>query len=154
MTKHQTCRECHYDFVGPDANIGGNLCETCSQEFHSECREQLAEAEETVKALRTDQQDWRKGVELIASALDMSTLSCVDISERVLKLQIDAQRYAYIRDCLAQSHSLHMDGTKGFRLRSVYGRASSFDKLVDAKLLEAFAATGYTPTGASTDSEN
>ncbi len=52
MTKHQTCRECHYDFVGPDANIGGNLCETCSQEFHSECREQLAEAEDTIKKLQ------------------------------------------------------------------------------------------------------
>lgn len=87
MTKHQTCPECKYDFVGPDANIGQNLCDSCSRPHDWECREELAEAKETIGALRKDQQDWRTGVELIASALGMDTLSCVDIYERALELR-------------------------------------------------------------------
>lgn len=37
--------------------------------------------------LRKDQQDWRKGVALIASALQINTLSCVDLAEAILRLQ-------------------------------------------------------------------
>lgn len=29
MTKHQTCRKCGSQFVGPDCNIGSNRCEEC-----------------------------------------------------------------------------------------------------------------------------
>lgn len=47
-------------------------------------------------ALRADQADWRKGVDLIASALNPrpKTLSCVEIHERVLALRAEVERYA------------------------------------------------------------
>ena len=32
MSKHQTCRECHRDFVGPDTNINENYCPECAKE--------------------------------------------------------------------------------------------------------------------------
>ena len=31
MSKHQTCMACLADFVGPDNNIGRNLCPTCDE---------------------------------------------------------------------------------------------------------------------------
>ena len=43
MSKHQTCKECRCDFVGPDSNINDNLCELCGQELHGECQAELAE---------------------------------------------------------------------------------------------------------------
>lgn len=33
MTKHQACKECHRDFVGPDSDIGFNYCIECSDEI-------------------------------------------------------------------------------------------------------------------------
>ena len=44
MSKHQSCRNCHRDFVGPDSGIGENLCPECDAEIHSECR--VADAED------------------------------------------------------------------------------------------------------------
>ena len=57
--------------------------------------------EKEIKRLQNDQEDWRKGVALIASAVDITdTLSCVAISERVLeqgaeveRLQADIEKY-------------------------------------------------------------
>lgn len=49
----------------------------------------------------------------------------------------DAARYAFIRANYTQSHSLHMDGTAEFHLRTIFGRAGTFDKLVDMKIAES-----------------
>ena len=46
MSKHQTCAECRRSFVGPDTGIGDNLCDSCAQELHAECRQALAELQE------------------------------------------------------------------------------------------------------------
>ena len=62
-------------------------------------------------------------------------------------LQADARRYAYIRDCLVQSHSHQMDGTATHHIRMIYGRAGTFDELVDGKIEEA-VVEGYAPGGA------
>ena len=37
MGKHQTCRECHCDFVGPNSSIGENLCGDCGDVIHGDC---------------------------------------------------------------------------------------------------------------------
>ncbi len=29
MSKHQSCKECNRDFVGPDSNIGDKYCPEC-----------------------------------------------------------------------------------------------------------------------------
>jgi hypothetical protein len=50
-----------------------------------------------VTLLKSDQNDWRKGVELIASALgesDPPNLSCVRIAENALKLRAKLERLA------------------------------------------------------------
>lgn len=49
----------------------------------------------------------------------------------------NAARYRFIRDNYTQSHSLQMDGTSGFRFRTMGGRARTFDELVDATMAEA-----------------
>jgi len=57
-------------------------------------RAKLAEAEATIAALRKDQGDWRKGVELIASGLgesDPPNLSCVRIAHVALELRAKAE---------------------------------------------------------------
>lgn len=33
MSKHQNCLRCGFDFVGPDSNIGENLCPACEDEI-------------------------------------------------------------------------------------------------------------------------
>lgn len=45
-----------------------------------------------ITRLRADRDDWRKGVGLIASALGLDTLSCVDIAERALEVRADNER--------------------------------------------------------------
>ncbi len=42
MTKHQACSQCLSDFVGPDSNIGENLCPTCEDGVHGECHAEFA----------------------------------------------------------------------------------------------------------------
>ena len=42
MSKHQTCPQCHSDFVGPDTGIGNNLCRTCDNELHSQCHDEIS----------------------------------------------------------------------------------------------------------------
>ncbi len=37
MSKHQECEECKCDFVGPNRNVGDNLCEDCYVERHNPC---------------------------------------------------------------------------------------------------------------------
>lgn len=55
---------------------------------------------------------------------------------KVKRLEADAARYAFLRDNKAQAHSPHMNGTCGWRICAIYGRASTFDKLIDAKIQE------------------
>jgi len=54
----------------------------------------LREAAEAITRLRADQQDWRKGVALIASALgdDGRNLSCARISELALEQRAALER--------------------------------------------------------------
>ena len=40
MSKHQTCPNCHSDFVGPDSNIGENLC--MHSHIHADCDRELS----------------------------------------------------------------------------------------------------------------
>ena len=100
------------------------VCETC---LFAECEQAFREGEETaqaeVKRLEAD----------------------------VTRLQADARRYAYIRDCLVQSHSHQMNGTATYHVRMIYGRAGTFDELVDGKIEEA-VVEGYTPDGATEES--
>lgn len=48
MTKHQACAKCIRQFVGPDSNIGDNLCPDCDYEVHCKCDEKIAELEAAV----------------------------------------------------------------------------------------------------------
>ncbi len=71
MSKHQTCRECNCDFTGPDLNIGSNLCESCSQELHGECRKELAGANAEVDRLVKENERLQRGEyggEVVATA--------------------------------------------------------------------------------------
>jgi len=66
----------------------------------------------------------------------------------ITRLRADANRFAYIRDCCAQSHSLHMDGTKGYRLRPIYRhRGGSFAEVVDKAIAEAAVEAATSPGG-------
>lgn len=56
MTKLQTCKECRGSFVGPDSNIGDNVCSTCDDPIHAECKAELADLEAENTRLREDQQ--------------------------------------------------------------------------------------------------
>ena len=57
-----------------------------------------------VERLRGDQQDWRKGVALIASAVGITdTLSCVAISQRVLEQAAEVERLTHLHNL---DHSL------------------------------------------------
>lgn len=40
MSKHQTCKICHCDFVGPDTNINNNNCPDCDEVLHAECKDE------------------------------------------------------------------------------------------------------------------
>jgi len=58
MSKHQTCVQCHCDFVGPDLNIGQNMCDGCYTQVHFDCTEetqnlqsQLAAAQERIEKM-------------------------------------------------------------------------------------------------------
>lgn len=50
-------------------------------------RADLLASRAEVAALKDDQTDWRKGVELIASALGLKTLACVSIADAALELR-------------------------------------------------------------------
>ncbi len=54
MTKHQACPQCHFDFVGPDSNIGENLCPTCEDGVHGECHAELALLASKYRALHAE----------------------------------------------------------------------------------------------------
>lgn len=58
-------------------------------------------------------------------------MSYKEASDEAIELKADAERYAYIKALLAQSTSLHMDGTRQFRLNSPRGRGRSFDEVID-----------------------
>ena len=49
MSKHQSCSTCGSDFVGPDMNIGSNLCYDCDEHSHGEYQ---AEIERLQRELR------------------------------------------------------------------------------------------------------
>jgi len=49
----------------------------------------------------------------------------------------DAERYAFIRDNLAQVHSPKMSGKKSYRFRTLRGEGLSFDEVIDALMAEA-----------------
>lgn len=53
------------------------------------------------------------------------------------RLQADAKRYVFIRDNQVRTGSHHMDGTCCYGFRSIFGRAGTFDKLIDAKISES-----------------
>ena len=58
MSKHQECEECKCDFIGPDRNVGDNLCEDCYVERHNPClfaieqlKEQLGTKQDEIERL-------------------------------------------------------------------------------------------------------
>lgn len=51
--------------------------------------EEMNDDEDELERLKVDQQDWRKGVQLIASAVGIDTLSCVDIAAAALKMRAE-----------------------------------------------------------------
>ena len=62
-----------------------------------------------VDALKADQEDWRKGVGLIASMLQMDTLSCTDLAEGVLKLQAKLEQLQGVADQVQSKYRLLQD---------------------------------------------
>lgn len=65
MSKHQSCKGCNSDFVGPDTRIGENFCSACKDEmryaFGCECpelREQLASMTERAEKAEANEADW------------------------------------------------------------------------------------------------
>lgn len=52
------------------------------------------------------------------------------------ELQADAERYRYIRDSYVSKECGNMKGTSEFRIHTIYGRAETFDKLLDVKIQE------------------
>ena len=74
MSKHQTCAECDCGFVGPDSGIGSNLCESCSQELHSECREMLAQQAAENERLQAERKAYRQVA--LNYALDYTRATC------------------------------------------------------------------------------
>ena len=79
MSKHQSCRSCGYDFVGPDLNIGQNLCDECDEEIHADCNAEIArlkaENERLVKALEPFALMHRDDCDLNEIALTRGTAS-------------------------------------------------------------------------------
>jgi len=51
---HQTCKQCHSDFVGPSTNIGENLCPGCYADIHAKCIGQLSTIHQTISGARMD----------------------------------------------------------------------------------------------------
>lgn len=63
MTKHQACANCQCDFVGPDANIGLNFCESCWHEIHGDCGIEIERLGELVKTRDAELQTLRDTVD-------------------------------------------------------------------------------------------
>jgi hypothetical protein len=71
---------------------------------HVLLREQV-EMADTIERLLADQDDWRKGVELIANGLgesDPPNLSCVRLFEKVLKLRVRLEKLEAVLDIAKQ----------------------------------------------------
>lgn len=84
MSKHQSCRECRRDFVGPDCNIGSNLCAGCEVEQPQDGDEittlhrQLTQAQAALAAkegensrLTTVELEWLAERKAITTALEI-----------------------------------------------------------------------------------
>ena len=53
MSKHQSCYKCRCDFVGPDSNIGFNLCDECYNDVYSDKDKTIAEQAELIERLES-----------------------------------------------------------------------------------------------------
>lgn len=108
----------------------------------TEHQQALAARDAEIAKLRADQQDWRKGVAFIASALrdDGSNLSCVRLGElaltRLAKLEVAEADLAALR---AEHEQLRQRSDEGWRRASVNGNAA-FDERVRADQAEAEVA--------------
>lgn len=82
-----------YDYCATHGNYVANTIRRCPSCF---IEENIYKTPcPSCAALRADQQDWRKGVALIASSLgekDPSNLCCVRISEIALTLRAEVER--------------------------------------------------------------
>ena len=72
------------------------------EELESRAPVAITEACREIRELRDDQKDWQKGVALIASALNLDTLCCVDINHAALEAMATIEGHeAAIREVLA-----------------------------------------------------
>ena len=62
MSKHQSCRECRRDFIGPDGNIPDNLCPECDEVIHADCHEEILQLEVASKGMAVELCDYAKTV--------------------------------------------------------------------------------------------
>ena len=59
----------------------------------------------------------------------------VELTTDLHELKLDAKRYRFICEVLAQRVSPHMDGTYQYRLKNPYGRGKSLDEVIDLQLM-------------------
>jgi hypothetical protein len=57
-------------------------------------------------------------------------------SAELQELRADALRWRYVRDNLTSSHSLHMDGTANYRIRSPFTRGRTIAEVIDKLIAE------------------
>ncbi len=77
-------------------DIGLSCDEGCTEVRPNAPAPAREKAEAERDALKADQMDWRKGVELISSALGETTLSCVDLAEVALTLRAERDELALL----------------------------------------------------------
>jgi len=116
MSKHQSCRECRRDFVGPDSNIHENLCDECDDEIHGECHTEIAELESQLVVAETRAKEIEASIRrsLSRAGLNDDTVplravvgDAVSIFERVMEKRWAAEARAAVmaealrklRDC-------------------------------------------------------
>ncbi len=58
----------------------------------------------------------------------------LELKAEIEGLKTDTARYRFLCDNQVARHSIRMDGTSGFRFHGLYGRARSFNELLDAKI--------------------
>lgn len=70
MTKHQACAKCIRQFVGPDSNIGDNLCPDCDYEVHCKCDEKIVELEKQLTDEKDNHQGARECLDMVKDCLE------------------------------------------------------------------------------------
>lgn len=78
MSKHQTCKNCKRDFVGPDSNINENLCNECEEEIYGAYLKHISNLEQVNLELQ------KENLKLKEILFVIGEIVCVDFDDTVV----------------------------------------------------------------------